>query len=173
MSVDGDSDHQTEGEDRVDQRLAELGRGGDLMVEVQRLRIVGQRGDQQVVGLGDRAGDGMSDRVADLPLVEIASGMGAAVGAARPCHSSGARRVSRALRSAIRCARSPHSGRSARMTLSDMAEHLSDLVQRLQGDRMAVTAIRSAQLFAGDVSMRRAFELLANRAAADPRLFNR
>ena len=44
------------------------------MVEVHRLRIVGQRRNEDIVGLGHGAGDGMRDAVADLPLVEIASG---------------------------------------------------------------------------------------------------
>ena len=73
---DADPDHQPEGEDRIDQRLAEFGRRGDFMVEVQRLRIVGQRRDQHIVGLGDRAGERVGDPVADLPLFEIASGHG-------------------------------------------------------------------------------------------------
>ena len=64
--------------------------GGGLMVEVQRLRIVGQRRDQDIVGLGDGAGDGMGDAVADLPLVEIAPGHGSALGAADqpPCQAT-------------------------------------------------------------------------------------
>ncbi len=70
---DADPDHQPEGEERVDQRLAEFGLGRGLMVEVQRLRIVGERRDQDVVGLGDGARDRMGDAVADLPFVEIAS----------------------------------------------------------------------------------------------------
>ena len=60
---------------------------GDLMVEVQRLRIVGQRRDEDIVGLGDGAGDGMGDAVADLPFVEEASGHGNALRrSARGCH---------------------------------------------------------------------------------------
>ena len=70
--VDADPDHQPEGEDRIDQRLAELRSGRGLMVDVQRLRIVGEGGDQQVVGLGDRPRDRMLYAVADLPLVEKA-----------------------------------------------------------------------------------------------------
>src|ERR671912_747511 len=44
--VDADPDHQPEGEDRIDQRLAELGLRRRLVVDVQRLRIVRQRGNQ-------------------------------------------------------------------------------------------------------------------------------
>ena len=59
--ADADPDHQPEGEDRIDQRPAEFRGGGDFMVEVQRLGIVGQRRDEDIVGLGDGAGDGMGD----------------------------------------------------------------------------------------------------------------
>ena len=58
VSCDADPDHQAEGE------AAELTSGlpnsdlrGGLMVEVQRLRIVGERRDEDVVGLGDGARD--------------------------------------------------------------------------------------------------------------------
>ena len=42
-------------------------------IDMQRLRIVGQRGEQEVVGLGDRAAYRMVDGVAHLPLFVIAS----------------------------------------------------------------------------------------------------
>ena len=75
--VDADADHQSEGEDGIDQRLAELGLRRRFMVDVQRLRIMGEGGNQQIVGLGHRARDRMLDAVADRPLIEIA-----------PCHAS-------------------------------------------------------------------------------------
>ncbi len=62
---------------------AELACGGDLMVEMHRLRIVGKGGDQHIVGLGDGAGDRMGDGVADLPLVEKASCHSLALGEVR------------------------------------------------------------------------------------------
>ena len=70
---DADPDHQAESIDRIDQWFAEFGLSSGFVIEVQRLRIMGQRGDQDIVGLGDGAGQGMGDAVADLPLVEIAS----------------------------------------------------------------------------------------------------
>ena len=57
--ADGDADHQAEREELVDQRLAPLGLGRELGIEMQRLRIVGQAGEQHVVHLGD----GPRDRV--------------------------------------------------------------------------------------------------------------
>jgi hypothetical protein len=63
--VDADADHEAEGEAGVDQRLAELGLGGRLMVEVQRLRIVGKGSDQDVVGFGDGPRDRVLDAIAE------------------------------------------------------------------------------------------------------------
>src|SRR6476469_7761726 len=48
---DADADHQAEGENRIDQRLAEFGVGRRCMVEVHRLRIVSQRRDEDIVRL--------------------------------------------------------------------------------------------------------------------------
>ena len=72
--VDADSDQQAEGEAAVDERLAELGLGGGLVIEVERLRIVGERRDQDVVGLGDRSRDRVRDVIANLPFVEETPG---------------------------------------------------------------------------------------------------
>src|SRR3546814_19357119 len=40
---------------------------------MKRLRIVGERGHQQIIGLGDRAADFMLDTLADGPFVEVFS----------------------------------------------------------------------------------------------------
>jgi hypothetical protein len=77
---DRHADHQAEGVDRIDQRLAELACRRRLMVEVHGLRVMGEGGDQHIVGLGDGASDRMGDHVADLPLVEIASSHKPALG---------------------------------------------------------------------------------------------
>ena len=50
------------------------------MIEVHWLRIVGQGRNQDIVRLGDGAGDGMRDFVADLPFIEITSGHGRLLG---------------------------------------------------------------------------------------------
>ena len=115
---DADPDHQSEGEDRIDQRLAELGLGRGFMVEVQRLRIMGQRRDQHIVGLGDGARDRVRDAVADLPLVEIAPWHEAALGERQqPCQAT-ARcfLVRRALRSLIPMSSTVDCGSLDRMT---------------------------------------------------------
>ena len=43
----------------------------ELMVDVQRLRIVREAGEQRVVHLGHGAADGVLDHAADLELVEV------------------------------------------------------------------------------------------------------
>ena len=48
------------------------------MVEMHRLRIVGERRNEDIVGLGDGAGDRVADAIANFPFVEIT-----------PCYSSG------------------------------------------------------------------------------------
>ena len=55
--VDRDADHQAQREQAVDQRLAPLGLGREVMVDVQRLRVVGEAGEQRVVHLRDGAPD--------------------------------------------------------------------------------------------------------------------
>ena len=51
------ADHQAESVDAVDERLAEFALRGDLMIEMHRLRIVGEGRDKHIVGLGDGASD--------------------------------------------------------------------------------------------------------------------
>ena len=48
-------DRDAQREQAVDQRLAELRLGRRVEVDVQRLRVHGERGEEDVVGLGDRA----------------------------------------------------------------------------------------------------------------------
>src|SRR3546814_10054789 len=65
--------HQCEGESAVDQNLPEFARPCGFDVQMKRLRIVGERGHQQIIGLGDRAADFMLDTLADGPFVEVFS----------------------------------------------------------------------------------------------------
>ena len=60
MVVDGDADHEAEGEQAVDQRLAKLRLGlAEVPVDVQRLRVVGEGAEHHVVHLGDGARQGV------------------------------------------------------------------------------------------------------------------
>src|SRR3546814_12704598 len=65
--------HQCEGESAVDQNLPEFARPCGFDVQIKRLRTVGERGHQQIMGLGDRAADFMLDTLADGPFVEVFS----------------------------------------------------------------------------------------------------
>src|SRR4051812_36183166 len=65
---------QGEGEGAVDDDPPELGLLGISLVEMERLRIVGQRRDQQIVGLGDGAVRLVPDAVAKRPLLVITAG---------------------------------------------------------------------------------------------------
>ena len=65
------ADHQAEGEQRVDQRLAPFALGGEVVIDVQRLRVVGETGEQRVVHLGDRAPQRVLDDAPDLAFFEI------------------------------------------------------------------------------------------------------
>src|SRR5205085_8984567 len=67
---------QAEGEATVDEDLAELTRFCRFCIQVHRLRVMRQRADQKIVGLGDGAGNRMRYAVPHLPFVEIA-----------PCHA--------------------------------------------------------------------------------------
>ena len=60
--VDGDADHDAQREEAVDQRLAPLGLAGELVVDVQRLRVVRQAGEQRVVHLRDGAAHRVLER---------------------------------------------------------------------------------------------------------------
>ena len=69
--VHRDADHQAEREQAVDDALAELGLGGELLVEVQGLHVHGQRAEQHVVHFSDRARPGMVEHPADGEFLEI------------------------------------------------------------------------------------------------------
>jgi hypothetical protein len=70
--VDGDADHQAEGEQRVHQRLAELAlRLGEVPVDMQRLRVIGEAGEQDVVHLRDGSPDRVLEHRAFGKLLEI------------------------------------------------------------------------------------------------------
>ena len=65
----GQSDHQTERKDAVDDALSEFRVLGEFRVEVQRLRIVRQRGKQQIVGLGHGSCDRMHEHTANFEFI--------------------------------------------------------------------------------------------------------
>ena len=67
---DAESDGEAEGEDAVDDPLTELGALRELCVEVQRLSVVCERGEEQVVGLGDSARRLVHDDEAGLQVFE-------------------------------------------------------------------------------------------------------
>ena len=64
--ADRHADHQAEREDAVDDALAEFGVLRKFGVEVQRLGIMRERAEDQVVGLRDRARDRMLENPAEL-----------------------------------------------------------------------------------------------------------
>src|SRR4051812_1716664 len=72
--ADRKADQEREGEGAVDDDPPELGSFRIGLVEVERLRIVGQRRDQQIVGLGDRPVRLVPYPVAQSPLLVIAPG---------------------------------------------------------------------------------------------------
>ena len=63
--ADRQTDDQPKREDAVDQDLSVLRRAREFRVEMQRLRIQRQRGEQQIVGFGDGSRRLMRERVAD------------------------------------------------------------------------------------------------------------
>ena len=69
--VDGDADHQAEREQAVDDALAELGLAGELVVQMQRLDVQGQRAEQHVVHLGHGARPGVFEGLAYVEFLEI------------------------------------------------------------------------------------------------------
>src|SRR6185437_2220732 len=69
---DLDADHQAEREQRVHQRLAELGLGlAEMAIDVQRLRVERHVGEQHVVHLRHRARVAVLVELADLHVLEI------------------------------------------------------------------------------------------------------
>ena len=69
--ADRHADHQPEREQAVDQRLAPLGLGGEMVVDVQRLGIERQAGEQHVVHLGHCAPDRMLQDATDYEILQI------------------------------------------------------------------------------------------------------
>ena len=66
-----EADDEPEGEDRIDERLPELGRLRVFVVDVDRRRIVGQRREQDVVHVRHGAPDLVNEGLADAELLEI------------------------------------------------------------------------------------------------------
>src|SRR5262249_50253390 len=69
--VDGNADHQPEREKTVHQRLAPLAAGGEFVVDVQRLRVVGEAAEQRVVQFGYGAADRVLEGTPDLEVFQI------------------------------------------------------------------------------------------------------
>ena len=72
--ADADADDQTEGEQAVDEALAELGLLGEFFVEMQRLRVHRQRAEQHIVHFGDGAADRVFEDLTLFKLLEIQPG---------------------------------------------------------------------------------------------------
>src|SRR5579871_37320 len=62
---------EAEREDRIYQALTELGLFAELGVQMQRLHVHRERGDQQVVGLGYGAPGLMLEGLADFEFLEV------------------------------------------------------------------------------------------------------
>jgi hypothetical protein len=69
---DAHARHDGQGERAVDQALAELGPAGEVVVEVDLVRVVGEQGEPDVVGLGHRAAEPASVDVTDVEVLEEA-----------------------------------------------------------------------------------------------------
>ena len=67
------ADHQAQSQQAVHESLAELGVGRELGVEVQGLRVMSHETELQVVGLGNRAGQGMAHHEAHRQVLEPAT----------------------------------------------------------------------------------------------------
>src|SRR5438552_1457551 len=70
LLADGEPDGDAEGEQAVDERLAELRLARRVEVEMQRLRVHRHAGEEDVVGLGDGATVLIRQHGADLELLE-------------------------------------------------------------------------------------------------------
>ena len=68
--ADGNADHQSQREHRIDQPLAVFGGAHVLLVEVQLRGIVRHRRENDVVGLGHGAPDGVLKHLPDMKLFE-------------------------------------------------------------------------------------------------------
>jgi hypothetical protein len=69
--VHRDADHQAQGEDAVDDALAELGLRRELLVDMERLDVHGERAEQDIVHFRDRARPRMVEHPADGKFLEI------------------------------------------------------------------------------------------------------
>ena len=69
--ADGEPDGDAEREDAVDERLPELRLGRRVEVDVQGLRVHGEAGEEDVVGLGDRAARLVAKHLAHQQLLEM------------------------------------------------------------------------------------------------------
>jgi hypothetical protein len=69
--VDGDADHQSQSEEGVDQRLAELGGLAEFEIDMQRLRIERHVGKQHVVHFGDGPPQGVGNHRARFEFLKI------------------------------------------------------------------------------------------------------
>lgn len=71
VSQHGDTHDEAEGEDPVDDTSPKLRARGEVFVEVQRLRVHGQRVEQHVVHLGHGAPQAVPHTLPDPQIVEI------------------------------------------------------------------------------------------------------
>src|SRR5262249_48929733 len=69
-----DADHQSESEQAIHQTLTELGLLGELLVEMKRLRIHRQRGEQHIVQFADGTTHRMFKDLAFFKFLEIQPG---------------------------------------------------------------------------------------------------
>ena len=69
--VDRNADHQAEREQRIDQRLAPFALGGEIEIDMQRLRVQRHHRKQHVVALGDGLAQRVLEDMADDELLEI------------------------------------------------------------------------------------------------------
>src|SRR5882724_507099 len=67
---DAHARYDGQGQRAVDQALAELGPPGEVIVEVDLVRVVGEQGEPDVVGLRDRPAEPAAVDVADVEVLE-------------------------------------------------------------------------------------------------------
>lgn len=71
--IDGDTDHEGQGQAAVHQPLAEFRAFAEFLVDMQRLRVVRQRTEPDIVRLRDGATDGMVKGLTYRELFKIQS----------------------------------------------------------------------------------------------------
>src|SRR5207245_494140 len=69
--ADGESDHQPEREDAVDQALPKFGVFGKFRIQMERLRIHRQRREKQIIGFGHGAARLMAKDIANAKFLEV------------------------------------------------------------------------------------------------------